>query len=572
MISKKRMLVFLLYFLVIHVHYTGFSQEHHTQKDSLSDYTVEEINTLFTKYKFSNPSLAKAYAETLLKRAEKENDQQKKYEAYSSLGEIETIKGEYTTAIVYYDQAISHIKNIGRADKVCEELLKKVSAYLDLGNQKEALKVYNEATALYADAYAIVQKENDLEYELFFTSSLAAIKSRLGKHEEAKEIFLRNLHLAKGKKFKNKYIHINLLLNVGVSYLDLNQLDSSLYYTKIGLKKSIIIDDVDGSSYFLLNMGIAHYKKKSYLEAIEVFQKAEKVIIGLKNETRLTFVHFYIGKCYKEMQAYDAAITSFRKVLDIAKKHTSIPSELKDTYKLLADCYTAKGSAEEATQFYQMYIQLNKEVYDDKEEAIELLHKDEVGDLEQEIIAKEKIKSQQQFYILILIGLIGIVLGVLFFLIRKHKKQKLLFKKIIDQQNSNKQKEIAAKPIITDEKIQAILVRLEKLEQQEYFLKQECNLKNLAAKAKTNSTYLTRILKEYKGKVFYDYINELRITYAIERLKTDKKFRSYTIKHIAKELGYKSSDSFLKHFKAQTKLYPSYFIKNLNKLPQQENS
>ena len=572
MVSKKRMFVFLLYFLVLHVHYIGFSQEYLHQKDSLNDYTIEEINTLFTKYKFSDPSLAKVYAETLLERAEKENDSQKKYKAYSYLGEIETIKGDYKSAIIYYDQAISHIKNTGKTDKICEELLKKVSAYLDLGNQKEALKIYNEATTLYTDTYKLVQKENNLEYELFFSSSLAAIKYRLGKYEEAKEIFLRNLHLAKGKKFKNKYIHINLLLNVGVSYLDLNQLDSSLYYNKIGLKKSIIADDIDGSSYFLLNMGVAHYKKKNYSEAIKVFQKAEKVIIGLKNETRLTFVHFYIGKCFMAMQQYDTAITSFMDVIAIVEKHSFIPSELKDTYKLLADCYTARGSTEEATQFYQKHIQLSKEAVDHKEEAVELLHKDEVGGLEQEIIVKEKIKSQQQFYILILIGLIGVVLGVLFFLIHMHKKQKLLFKKIIDQQNSHTQKEVAIKPIITDEKIQDILVRLEKLEQQEYFLKQECNLKNLATKAKTNSTYLTRILKEYKGKVFYDYINELRITYAIERLKTDKKFRSYTIKYIAKELGYKSSDSFLKHFKAQTKLYPSYFIKNLNKLSQQKDN
>ena len=218
------------------------------------------------------------------------------------------------------------------------------------------------------------------------------------------------------------------------------------------------------------------------------------------------------------------------------------------------------------------YIELNKKAADRKEAVVELLHKDELGSLEQEIVAKEKVKSQQQLYIFMLIVFIGIVLIVLFFVIRKNRKQKLLFNKIILQQHSNKQKNRTKKPVIADEKIQDILGRLDKLEQQEYFLKQECNLKNLASKAKTNSTYLTRILKDYKGKVFYDYINELRIQYAISRLKSDTKFRSYTIKHIAKELGYKSSDSFLKHFKAQTKLYPSYFIENLNKLAQHENS
>ena len=298
MISRKRILFFLLYFLVVHAHYVGFSQEQLRENDSLRTYTLEEITTLVAKHKYSNPSVAKVYAETLLKRAHTKNDAEQKYQAYSYLGEIETIKGDYTTAIFYYDNAILQVKNTGRIDKVCEELLKKVSAYLDLGNEKEALNVYNEATELYDEAYNLVHKKNDVEQEIFFTSTLAAIKSRLGKHEEAKTIFLRNLQLAEGKKFTNKYIHINLLLNVGVSYLDLNQLDSSLYYNKIGFKKSIIADDIDGSSYFLLNMGIAFYEKKNYSEAIEVFEKAAKVIVGLKNETRLTFVHFYIGKCF----------------------------------------------------------------------------------------------------------------------------------------------------------------------------------------------------------------------------------------------------------------------------------
>ena len=85
----------------------------------------------------------------------------------------------------------------------------------------------------------------------------------------------------------------------------------------------------------------------------------------------------------------------------------------------------------------------------------------------------------------------------------------------------------------------------------------------MAKKVKTNTTYLSKIISTYKQKKFFEYINELRIEYVLKRLKEDSKFRNYSIKHIAEEIGYKSTNSFTKYFKAHTKLYPSYYIKNL---------
>ena len=42
--------------------------------------------------------------------------------------------------------------------------------------------------------------------------------------------------------------------------------------------------------------------------------------------------------------------------------------------------------------------------------------------------------------------------------------------------------------------------------------------------------------------------------------------RRYLIEAIALEIGYKSTDSFVKHFKNKTDLNPSYYIKQLNKM------
>ena len=88
----------------------------------------------------------------------------------------------------------------------------------------------------------------------------------------------------------------------------------------------------------------------------------------------------------------------------------------------------------------------------------------------------------------------------------------------------------------------------------------------MAKKINTNSTYLSKTLQSHKQKKFVQYITDLRLEYALKRLKNDTKFRTYDIKSIASELGFNTAESFSKAFKKRTGIYPSFYIKNLNKL------
>ncbi|NRA06511.1 MAG: helix-turn-helix domain-containing protein, partial [Nitrosopumilus sp.] len=61
------------------------------------------------------------------------------------------------------------------------------------------------------------------------------------------------------------------------------------------------------------------------------------------------------------------------------------------------------------------------------------------------------------------------------------------------------------------------------------------------------------------------YINDLRIKYAIEKLKTSETFRKYTLQSIANEVGFKKAESFSRAFQKNTGLTPKYFMKELDK-------
>lgn len=156
-----------------------------------------------------------------------------------------------------------------------------------------------------------------------------------------------------------------------------------------------------------------------------------------------------------------------------------------------------------------------------------------------------------------------VLLLVFLYLFKKRKKEKRkpLFNNLIDTDLTIANKK---EVIIKNEIVTKIIKGLKKLEEEQYFLKTECSAYNTAKKIKTNTSYLSKTIKSHYKKTFNDYINNLRINYVMNKLESDRRFRSFSIQSITEELGYKSTDSFTKYFKLHTGMLPSTYIKKLN--------
>ena len=128
-----------------------------------------------------------------------------------------------------------------------------------------------------------------------------------------------------------------------------------------------------------------------------------------------------------------------------------------------------------------------------------------------------------------------------------------------DEEESDEIEEIGISPEI----IESIMTRLKVFESEKKYLSQRISLNEMAKDFETNSTYLSKIINLKKGKNFSQYINDLRIDYAVEELKENTTFRKYTIKAIANECGFKSAESFSKSFYKKHGIYPSYYLKQL---------
>jgi AraC-like DNA-binding protein len=116
---------------------------------------------------------------------------------------------------------------------------------------------------------------------------------------------------------------------------------------------------------------------------------------------------------------------------------------------------------------------------------------------------------------------------------------------------------------IAEEVVHQILEKLQFFERQRGFLESTITIQKVATTLNTNSKYLSKIINQYKDKSFVQYINDLRIDYAIMQLKNDPKLRNYTILALAKEFGFNNAESFSTAFYKKNAIKPTYFIKEL---------
>jgi AraC-like DNA-binding protein len=119
---------------------------------------------------------------------------------------------------------------------------------------------------------------------------------------------------------------------------------------------------------------------------------------------------------------------------------------------------------------------------------------------------------------------------------------------------------------ILPENVDAIVKQLDFFESQLQFLLPNITVQSLAQQMSTNSKYLSLIVNSKKGKTFSNYLNDLRVDYAVAELKENKELRKYTIEAIANEVGFNTAESFSNAFFKRTGIKPSFFIRKLQEL------
>ncbi|AXT57531.1 helix-turn-helix domain-containing protein [Aquimarina sp. AD1] len=537
--------------------------------DSLENKTFTELIDLI---KISKINESVAY-EIALNKSRKPNTNLAI--VYSDIGYYFYKKEESERSISYLDKAIK-IASVNNDDKtLCEAYKRQGNSYLQDWQNQEALDAYHKVLEM-------AQEKGDLKNEIVAKSNIAIVLRRMNQLDNALVDCNKLLSFIDKTSFKNGKNHVNVLTIISEVYLDLEKFDSVLKYTDIGIKMSELLDYQIAIADLYIKKGIVFYQSKDFNQALNFLYKAEGILKNLKVSKRSNQwinVNYFLASYFYDIKSYDKAINYLLETINALKESDLRKNRIIDAHVLLAKSYKEIGDGDASIHWFTRHQELQDQFQKDKDKTVNKIYDQNTQQLGDQIKKLESKRVKEQKYkeyisgILALVFLIMITVLIVYF--RKQKSNKIVFnelvKKISDLETKEKiestdRKDVAKEILIDDEKINEVLKGLLKMEEQEYFLSLDCNLRSIAKKVKTNATYLSKIINTYKAKSFNDYINDLRIDYALKRLKNDKKFRSFSISSIASEIGYKSDNSFTKHFKAKTGLNPSYYIKNIEKL------
>lgn len=136
---------------------------------------------------------------------------------------------------------------------------------------------------------------------------------------------------------------------------------------------------------------------------------------------------------------------------------------------------------------------------------------------------------------------------------------------LFQQKQSVLVKKLATTQVLSADIQQNILQKLEcKMAKEKLYLDQNLTMYQLAIELKTNTSYLSQIIRRTFRSNFATYLNSMRIE-EFKRFIADKNYDTYSIDFIAKKCGYKNRSTFYLAFKNITGTTPNNYRYEIRK-------
>lgn len=495
----------------------------------------------------------------------------------------------------FINEANAYYKNgdFKKSEEITLNVIKKVKDKSLACNQKVLLNAYNRLFWIkknqgeYNKAFNyLLEKKKVIEklskkdsyyiiHKLSAENNLAGIKAILGLHKETISILKKTNADLKNVKSGDKFLsnHLKILqssnLNlIGDSYYLLakkslnNYLDSAAVYYKEAFNVAQTFNPLHENSYELYKL-----RKVKIATKREHFKDALATINEIKSKANYTQeLNFYKSVIYFNLKNSDSTLHFANNFLNYHKNTPNSKENKLIILDILANEYNLLKKSDSAYKYSKLGLEELTLVNSNKSEINNSHYQynfDEIQKNNLAVINKKQNKFRLQLIFIICLSTVLITLIVIYFYRRRRKTSKE-FNTIIDEIQSSEAP--PKKDYNIDEDVEkSILYELENLEKSDLFLKSDFNINMLAKKLNTNSTYISYIINNTKQQNFKQYITELRINYLIEKLKTDKKYQTFTIQYLAEEIGYKNASAFTRAFKKQLGTTPSEYIKVLKK-------
>jgi tetratricopeptide (TPR) repeat protein len=531
--------------------------------DSLDSRDYKYLFTRIGQAK-NNAALQKVYLGSFLNKAKAEHDWELLVTAYKNYVDFT----DSDLKIMYTDSMLIAANKSG-SDKLIG------SAYLSRGIAFYGLKKHEQALQNYLMARPFIERSKDeyLKYKLKY--NIAHEKYYLKKNNEAIQLFDSCLDYFKDN---NPRAYLNTLHSLGLCYNSEGNYGKSEALVTFGQEEASRLNNHDMDRYFLHLDGQNQYFKRNYAMAIQRLKKSIPAIEEQNDYANVAVADFYIAKSYWALKKYREAIPYLKKVAKVFDEREYIRPDLRENFELLIRFYKIKNQPKEVLFYVDRLLKADSVLIGTHDHLYDTIHKYyDTKELVQEKQDMEKLLADERSMKNVLkvsSAVLSVIVVLLLIWLLHRRRQDRIFRKLLsdDEKEIPKVEKSAPRELdIAPDTVAKILHLLEKWERSMKFLEKDVTLTTLAFYLETNNRYASDIILFYREKSFTKYLNDLKVDYIIELLKTDKHKRMYTHDALAEEAGFSTTQRFVSAFKASTKISPNYFSAKIRKEIEEKN-
>lgn len=535
---------------------TSYNELSAATSEAAKDF-LNNIDSLFS----IQPSSLRTATLGLLKSNEhyKKNEQVLALQqAINSIGILDSLQGQSTYISMLQVRA----------------LLAAAAAHSQTGNYDTAIDYQIQALSL-ADEIGFLKgkaETNNLLAITYFSSKVGS-KQSLQYFEEA---------IKNASELRDSFMLATIYGNMSTVFLLDKELDLAANYLRRALRinTALGLDLKQAFNHYYL--GGVLVKKDEIAQAEEHARLATKIFKDNQYIRGLPLVYSLWGSIYRHKEELTKAVKNY----SLALEHTPSTGQHKyrvDLYKQLAELENKQGNYAKANEYFQANLaeqdSINQRLNLTSIVNAESSYKLREIEKEKRFLKKEKqlqatiINSQRKsLFLLLALLILSIATGFIMWL--QHKKLNLSYKILVDKNRAliqEKQKQDRLKTLVkkqasntaTDSTIDAIIPKIRQaLEEEKAFLDQNLTAKKLADHLQTNTSYLTKAIKQHYNKNYSSLLKEYRIAEVLKAIEL-KKHELYTIETLANQAGFKSKSVFFNAFKEQTGVTPSFYIKQI---------
>lgn len=546
----------------------------HAQSEIFSQMSNEEIEKKIDSSS-NDPTKMWELINFYIKKSTAERNNEALFYAYR----YASVNSRYPSNIKYADSALSTAKKSAKQNILLD-------AFLNRGNIYMAEEFYQEALDDILNANKLSQESGNVYIYNKTIYYIAQNKIYLGHYEDAKRELLVCLKYFKdniknesslGQNYEIYYLYSLMSLidsNTRLGHFDENQilLKEAFDYLETNRLTQYI-------PYFISSEGTNAYYSKDYNTAISKLSEA----IELYNDqwTHNTEV-FYLGMSYWHTGKKQLAIKYLEEIDKHYEKTKKLDPQFRSAYEILITYYKSTGNTEKQLEYINKLMFLDKSY----QKNYKYLYQRIVKEYDTKKLVAEKnriegtLKNQRIIFTSLLVLLLSASSIIGFRIYRDKQNYKKRFEEIIALQNEVQSPAILESENLVEKApqqfeyeyynkipglnplfVENILKQLDIFENENRYLDSQMSQKSLSEEFGTNSTYFSKIINTYKGKNFTIYINDLRLDFIIEHLKTDMKYLSMDVKELASIAGFSSAENFSDNFRRKFDLKPSVFIK-----------